>query len=36
MRLLNDIHHLTLLTADIDRLIDVYARIFGARGDCRP
>jgi len=31
MRLLNDIHHLTFLTADMDRLINFYAGIFGAR-----
>ena len=31
MQLLNDIHHLTFLTADMDRLIDFYARVFGAR-----
>ena len=31
MQLLNDIHHLTLVTADMDRLIGFYERIFGAR-----
>jgi catechol 2,3-dioxygenase-like lactoylglutathione lyase family enzyme len=31
MQLLNDIHHLTFITADMDRLIDFYQRIFGAR-----
>jgi len=31
VQLLNDIHHLTFLTADMDRLIDFYARVFGAR-----
>lgn len=31
MQLLNDMHHLTFLTADMDRLIDFYARVFGAR-----
>jgi catechol 2,3-dioxygenase-like lactoylglutathione lyase family enzyme len=29
--LLRDIHHLTLLTADMDRLIAFYERVFGAR-----
>jgi len=31
VQLLNDMHHLTFLTADMDRLIDFYARVFGAR-----
>jgi len=31
MRLLNDIHHLTFVTADMDRLIDFYERVFDAR-----
>ena len=31
MPLLNDIHHLTFITADMDRLICFYARIFDAR-----
>ena len=31
MTLLNDIHHLTFITADLDRLIAFYERIFGAR-----
>lgn len=31
MRLLNDIHHLTFITADLDRLIAFYERIFEAR-----
>lgn len=31
MQLLDDIHHLTFVTADIDRLIDFYRRVFGAR-----
>lgn len=30
-QLLNDIHHLTFLTADMDRLIAFYQRVFGAR-----
>ena len=30
MKLLNDIHHLTFLTADMDRLIAFYERVFGA------
>jgi catechol 2,3-dioxygenase-like lactoylglutathione lyase family enzyme len=30
-QLLNDIHHLTFITADMDRLISFYERIFGAR-----
>src|SRR5829696_6830625 len=29
--LLNGIHHLTTLTADLDRLIGFYERVFGAR-----
>jgi catechol 2,3-dioxygenase-like lactoylglutathione lyase family enzyme len=29
--LLNDIHHLTFITADLDRLIAFYERVFGAR-----
>ena len=29
--LLNDIHHLTFVTSDMDRLIDFYERVFGAR-----
>lgn len=29
--LLNDIHHLTFVTADMDRLIGFYERVFGAR-----
>ena len=31
MQLLNDIHHLTFVTADMDRLIAFYTRIFEAR-----
>jgi catechol 2,3-dioxygenase-like lactoylglutathione lyase family enzyme len=31
MQLLQDIHHLTFLTADMDRLIAFYDRVFGAR-----
>jgi catechol 2,3-dioxygenase-like lactoylglutathione lyase family enzyme len=31
VRLLNDIHHLTFITADMDRLIAFYGRVFGAR-----
>jgi catechol 2,3-dioxygenase-like lactoylglutathione lyase family enzyme len=31
MKLLNDIHHLTFLTADMDRLLAFYERIFEAR-----
>lgn len=31
MQLLNDIHHLTFITADMDRLITFYERVFGAR-----
>jgi catechol 2,3-dioxygenase-like lactoylglutathione lyase family enzyme len=31
MQMLNDIHHLTFITADMDRLIGFYERIFGAR-----
>jgi catechol 2,3-dioxygenase-like lactoylglutathione lyase family enzyme len=31
MQLLNDIHHLTFVTADMDRLIDFYERVFEAR-----
>jgi catechol 2,3-dioxygenase-like lactoylglutathione lyase family enzyme len=31
MRLLSDLHHLTFITADMDRLIDFYQRIFEAR-----
>lgn len=31
MKLLNDIHHLTFVTADMDRLIEFYERIFDAR-----
>ena len=31
MQLLNDIHHLTFVTADMDRLVGFYARIFEAR-----
>ena len=30
MSLLNDIHHLTFITADLDRLIAFYERVFGA------
>lgn len=30
MSLLNGIHHVTTLTADLDRLIDFYARVFDA------
>jgi catechol 2,3-dioxygenase-like lactoylglutathione lyase family enzyme len=30
MALLNDIHHLTFLTADMDRLVDFYNRVFEA------
>jgi catechol 2,3-dioxygenase-like lactoylglutathione lyase family enzyme len=29
--LLNDIHHLTFITADLDRLMGFYERVFGAR-----
>jgi catechol 2,3-dioxygenase-like lactoylglutathione lyase family enzyme len=29
--LLDDIHHLTFITADMDRLISFYERVFGAR-----
>ena len=29
--LLNDIHHLTFVTSDMDRLISFYERLFGAR-----
>ncbi|QIN81937.1 VOC family protein [Rubrobacter tropicus] len=31
MRLLNDIHHLTFVTSDMERLIAFYGRVFGAR-----
>ncbi len=31
MQLLNDIHHLMFITADMDRLISFYERLFGAR-----
>lgn len=31
MQLLDDIHHLTFVTADMDRLISFYGRVFGAR-----
>jgi len=31
MKLLNDIHHLTLITTDMDRLIDFYGRVFDAQ-----
>jgi catechol 2,3-dioxygenase-like lactoylglutathione lyase family enzyme len=31
MTLLNDIHHLTFITADMDRLIAFYERVFEAR-----
>ena len=31
MQLLNDIHHLTFITADMDRLISFYERVFEAR-----
>ena len=31
MQLLNDIHHLTFITADMGRLISFYARVFDAR-----
>ena len=31
MQLLNDIHHLTFITADMDRLVAFYERVFGAR-----
>ena len=31
MPLLNDIHHLTLITSDLGRLIAFYQRVFGAR-----
>ena len=30
MRLLNDLHHMTFLTGDMDRLISFYERIFDA------
>ena len=31
MSLLNDIHHLTFITSDLDRLIGFYERVFDAR-----
>jgi catechol 2,3-dioxygenase-like lactoylglutathione lyase family enzyme len=31
LQLLNDIHHLTFITADMDRLTAFYERVFGAR-----
>ena len=31
MRLLDEIHHLTFVTADMDRLIEFYERVFEAR-----
>jgi len=31
LALLNDIHHLTFITADLDRLIAFYERVFGAQ-----
>ena len=31
MKLLDDIHHLTFITADMDRLISFYERVFEAR-----
>ena len=31
MPLLNDFHHLTFVTSDLDRLIAFYERVFGAR-----
>jgi catechol 2,3-dioxygenase-like lactoylglutathione lyase family enzyme len=31
MQLLQDLHHMTFLTSDLDRLIDFYERIFDAR-----
>ena len=31
MALVNDVHHIAFLTADMDRLISFYARIFDAR-----
>ena len=31
MALVNDLHHMTFLTADMDRLISFYQRIFDAR-----
>jgi catechol 2,3-dioxygenase-like lactoylglutathione lyase family enzyme len=31
MQLLDDIHHLTFVTADMDRLIDFYERVFDAQ-----
>ena len=31
MRLLDDIHHVTFITSDMDRLIDFYERVFGGR-----
>jgi catechol 2,3-dioxygenase-like lactoylglutathione lyase family enzyme len=31
LSLLNDIHHLTFVTSDLDRLIGFYERVFGAR-----
>jgi catechol 2,3-dioxygenase-like lactoylglutathione lyase family enzyme len=31
LALLNDIHHLTFITADLDRLIAFYERVVGAR-----
>lgn len=30
MKLLNDVHHITFLTLDMDRLIDFYRRVFEA------
>lgn len=31
MELLNDFHHLAFVTADMDRLLDFYKRVFGAQ-----
>ena len=31
LQLLNDIHHLTFVTSDMNRLISFYERVFGAR-----
>lgn len=31
MPLLNDLHHMTFLTGDMDRLISFYERMFDAR-----
>ena len=36
MQLLADIHHLTLVTGDLDRLLSFYERVFGARVTLEP